>query len=191
MILFFGDNTRNKIFAVQSNDKISKQEIDKLSWVFGDKPIILDTEINSTYLGPRAAMISPWSTNAVEITQNMGINSLIRIEEFNKIKSNFSDFDYMVYEKYETLNQEIFNVNIKPEEILTIDDIAKYNLQEGLSLNSEEIEYLNSISKKICRKLTDSEVFGFSQVNSEHCRHKIFNGKFIIDEKNKCKNRSY
>ena len=185
MILFFGDNTRNKIFTVQSNDKISKQEIDKLSWVFGDKPIILDTEINSTYLGPRAAMISPWSTNAVEITQNMGINSLIRIEEFNKIKSNFSDFDYMVYEKYETLNQEIFNVNIKPEEILTIDDIAKYNLQEGLSLNSEEIEYLNSISKKICRKLTDSEVFGFSQVNSEHCRHKIFNGKFIIDGQEK------
>ena len=97
MILFFGDNTRNKIFAVQSNDKISKQEIDKLSWVFGGKPIILDTEINSTYLGPRAAMISPWSTNAVEITQNMGINSLIIIEEFNKIKSNFSDLNYMVY----------------------------------------------------------------------------------------------
>ena len=148
MILFFGDNTRNKIFTVQSNVKISKQEIDKLSWVFGGKPIILNTEINSTYLGPRAAMISPWSTNAVEITQNMGINSIIRIEEFNKVESNFSDFDYMVYERYETLNQDIFTVDIKPEEILTINDIEKYNLQEGLSLNSEEIEYLNNISKK-------------------------------------------
>ena len=185
MILFFGDNTRNKIFTVQSNVKISKQEIDKLSWVFGGKPVILNTEINSTYLGPRAAMISPWSTNAVEITQNMGINSIIRIEEFNKVESNFSDFDYMVYERYETLNQDIFTVDIKPEEILTINDIEKYNLQEGLSLNSEEIEYLNNISKKIGRKLTDSEVFGFSQVNSEHCRHKIFNGKFIIDGQEK------
>ena len=130
-------------------------------------------------------MISPWSTNAVEIAQNMGVNSLLRIEEFDKIDTEFTDFDYMVNEKYKSLNQQIFTIDIKPEEILMIDDIEKYNLQEGLSLNSEEIKYLNDISKKISRKLTDSEVFGFSQVNSEHCRHKIFNGRFIIDGEEK------
>ena len=185
MILFFGDISRNKIFAVQSEDKISNVDIDKLSWVFGDKPLIQTNELKSTYLGPRAEMISPWSTNAVEIAQNMGVNSLLRIEEFDKIDTEFTDFDYMVNEKYKSLNQQIFTIDIKPEEILTIDDIGKYNLQEGLSLNSEEIKYLNDISKKISRKLTDSEVFGFSQVNSEHCRHKIFNGRFIIDGEEK------
>ena len=185
MIIFFGDNTRNKIFAVQSNKVLTVQDIDKLIWVFGEKPIINSKEINHTYLGPRAAMITPWSTNAVEICQNMGVNSLIRIEEFNKVDLEFSDFDYMVYEKFEKLHQDIFSVEIKPEKILAIEDIEKYNLQEGLSLNSEEIVYLNNISKKIGRKLTDSEVFGFSQVNSEHCRHKIFNGKFIIDGEEK------
>ena len=185
MIIFFGDNTRNKIFAVQSNKVLTVQDIDKLIWVFGEKPIINSKEINHTYLGPRAAMITPWSTNAVEICQNMGVNSLIRIEEFNKVDLEFSDFDYMVYEKFEKLHQDIFSVKIKPEKILAIEDIEKYNLQEGLSLNSEEIVYLNNISKKIGRKLTDSEVFGFSQVNSEHCRHKIFNGKFIIDGEEK------
>jgi phosphoribosylformylglycinamidine synthase len=185
MIIFFGDNTRNKIFAVQSNKVLTVQDIDKLIWVFGEKPIINSKEINHTYLGPRAAMITPWSTNAVEICQNMSVNSLIRIEEFNKVDLEFSDFDYMVYEKFEKLHQDIFSVKIKPEKILVIEDIEKYNLQEGLSLNSEEIVYLNNISKKIGRKLTDSEVFGFSQVNSEHCRHKIFNGKFIIDGEEK------
>ena len=185
MIIFFGDNTRNKIFAVQSNKVLTVQDIDKLIWVFGEKPIINSKKINHTYLGPRAAMITPWSTNAVEICQNMGVNSLIRIEEFNKVDLEFSDFDYMVNEKFEKLHQDIFSVEIKPKKILAIEDIEKYNLQEGLSLNSEEIVYLNNISKKIGRKLTDSEVFGFSQVNSEHCRHKIFNGKFIIDGEEK------
>ena len=185
MIIFFGDKTRNKIFAVQSNKTLTKEEVDKLTWVFGEKPIINSTEINYTFLGPRAAMITPWSTNAVEICQNMGVNSLVRIEEFNKVDFGYSDFDYMVYEKFEKLNQNIFNVEIEPEKILTIENIENYNLQEGLSLNSEEIIYLNNISKKIGRKLTDSEVFGFSQVNSEHCRHKIFNGKFIIDGQEK------
>ena len=185
MILFFGDITRNKIFAVQSENKISNVDIDKLSWVFGDKPLIQTNELKSTYLGPRAEMISPWSTNAVEIAQNMGINSLLRIEEFDKIDTVFTDFDYMVNEKYKSLNHQIFTIDVKPEEILTINDIEKYNLQQGLSLNSEEIKYLNNISKKINRKLTDSEVFGFSQVNSEHCRHKIFNGEFIIDGEEK------
>ncbi|MDC1492330.1 phosphoribosylformylglycinamidine synthase [Flavobacteriaceae bacterium] len=185
MINFFGDNTRNKIFAVQSNKVLTEQDINKLTWVFGENPIINDKEVKSTYLGPRAAMITPWSTNAVEICQNMGVNSLTRIEEFDKIDKDFSDFDYMVYEKYQQLNQNIFNIEIEPEKILTIYDIEKYNTQEGLALNSEEITYLNDISKKIGRKLTDSEVFGFSQVNSEHCRHKIFNGKFIINGQEK------
>ena len=50
-----------------------------------------------------------------------------------------------------------------------------------MALNDDEVAYLNTVSEKIKRKLTDSEVFGFSQVNSEHCRHKIFNGTFVID----------
>ena len=48
-------------------------------------------------------------------------------------------------------------------------------------MSDEEVDYLNSLAEKLGRKLTDSEVFGFSQVNSEHCRHKIFNGVFVID----------
>ena len=129
-------------------------------------------------------MITPWSTNAVEITQNMGIKGIERIEEFKSYKDG-DEYDPMLSSLYEELNQEIFYVDSQPEDILDIEDIRAYNQQEGLALNDEEIEYLNSVSKKLNRPLTDGEVFGFSQVNSEHCRHKIFNGSFIIDGEEK------
>ena len=126
-------------------------------------------------------MVTPWSTNAVEITENMGISGIIRIEEFITVDEDFTDFDAMIFQKFNKLNQDSFTINIKPEAILEIDDIADYNAKEGLALNDDEVAYLNTVSEKIKRKLTDSEVFGFSQVNSEHCRHKIFNGTFVID----------
>jgi phosphoribosylformylglycinamidine synthase len=180
MIHFFG-NTDSKIFAVQTTKKLAKKTVTKLSWLFGDKNKIEETTLDAFFIGPRAAMITPWSTNAVEITQNMGISDIIRIEEFTAVAEDFTDFDPMISEKFNGLNQKSFKINIKPKKVLNIDDIAAYNQQEGLSLSEEEVEYLEGVATKIGRKLTDSEVFGFSQVNSEHCRHKIFNGTFVID----------
>ena len=59
--------------------------------------------MSENFVGPRAAMITPWSTNAVEITQNMGISGIIRIEEFQKIAADFQDFDPMLFQKYTEL----------------------------------------------------------------------------------------
>ena len=184
MIHFFG-NTDRIVFAVQSQETISTEDIKKLEWLFGGLDKLTENKISSYFIGPRAAMITPWSTNAVEITQNMGINGIIRIEEFKACDSNFSDYDPMIFEKFIGLDQSSFTVDIKPEPIIEITDIAAYNKKEGLALSDEEIEYRNSVSNKIGRPLTDSEVFGFSQVNSEHCRHKIFNGTFVIDGEEK------
>ena len=181
MIHFFG-NPKEKVFAVQTTyNEISQENINKLIWLFGNQPKISPASIDAFFVGPRAAMITPWSTNAVEITQNMGIEGIIRIEEFTSVSEGFSDFDPMLSQKYKGLDQDIYTINIEPEPIQEIDDIAAYNASEGLALSNDEIEYLESVRKKIGRKLTDSEVFGFSQVNSEHCRHKIFNGTFVID----------
>ena len=184
MIHFFG-TLDTKVFAVQTVNELTPETVAKLQWLFGDQPKIEQTTLNSTFVGPRAAMITPWSTNAVEITQNMGIEGIVRIEEFKAIEEDFSDFDPMISEKFEGLHQQSFDIDITPEPILNISDISAYNQQEGLSLNTDEIEYLNQVSEKIGRPLTDSEVFGFSQVNSEHCRHKIFNGTFVIDGEEK------
>ena len=180
MIHFFG-NQNSKTFAVQATKELSTETISKLEWLFGNQSKIDQSSLDAFFVGPRAAMITPWSTNAVEITQNMGISDIIRIEEFTSVSEDFSDFDPMISEKFNGLNQDSFSINTKPESILDIEDIAAYNNQEGLSLSDEEVGYLESVATKIGRKLTDSEVFGFSQVNSEHCRHKIFNGTFVID----------
>ena len=180
MIHFFG-NESTTVFAVQSQKELSIQTIAKLNWLFNSAFKIEKSALADFFVGPRASMITPWSTNAVEITQNMGIENIVRIEQFVKVSALFVDFDSMLSEKYNELNQNVFSNNLLPEPILQIDDIALYNTTEGLALSNEEVLYLENLSKKLSRKLTDSEVFGFSQVNSEHCRHKIFNGSFIID----------
>ncbi|CEN40773.1 Formylglycinamide ribotide synthetase (fragment) [Capnocytophaga canimorsus] len=180
MIHFFKNQTPT-IYAVQSSAVFSTQTIQKLEWLFGGASYLSQNELKGTFIGPRATMITPWSTNAVEITQNMGIEGISRIEEFLEVTADFSDFDPMLLQKYNDLTQNIFTINIEPEAITEIDNIALYNEKEGLALSDEEITYLENLSQKIGRKLTDSEVFGFSQVNSEHCRHKIFNGTFVID----------
>ncbi|WP_230156007.1 phosphoribosylformylglycinamidine synthase [Flavobacterium sp. CECT 9288] len=184
MIHFF-ENQSKTVFAVQTQNEISAQDISKLNWLFADAHILEKSVLTDFFVGPRAAMVTPWSTNAVEITQNMGISGIIRIEEFEKVAAEFTDFDPMLLQKYTELNQDIFIIAIQPEAILEIDDIDAYNKQEGLALSAEEVEYLNNLVTKLGRKLTDSEIFAFSQANSEHCRHKIFNGTFVVDGEEK------
>lgn len=180
MIYFFSSQSKT-VFALQIERNLSPDDITKLQWLFGGAQICKENVLTDYFVGPRAAMVTPWSTNAVEITQNMDIKDIVRIEEFQRVESNFTDFDPMLSQKFSELNQDLFSINIQPEPILEINDIAAYNKQEGLSLSDEEVNYLNELSQRLGRALTDSEVFGFSQVNSEHCRHKIFNGKFVID----------
>ena len=184
MIHFFA-SPKNKVFVVQSTLGIFQEDVKKLNWVFGEAHKSDQMLMSGYHVGPRAAMITPWSTNAVEITQNMGISGIIRIEEFEKVPADFIAFDPMLSQKYTELNQEIYTIHIKPEPILDINDIAAYNQSEGLALSTEEVDYLNNLAIKLGRKLTDSEIFAFSQANSEHCRHKIFNGTFIIDGEEK------
>ncbi len=183
MIHFFR-TPETRILAVDATQNINQEDINKLIWLFGEAEYLGHDSLEGQFVGPRREMITPWSTNAVEITQNMGIAGIARIEEYFQMHEKV-EFDPMLQQKYSNLNQTIFTIDKKPDPIIYIDDIAAYNKQEGLALSEDEIEYLNDIVKKIGRKLTDSEVFGFSQVNSEHCRHKIFNGQYIIDGEEK------
>jgi phosphoribosylformylglycinamidine synthase len=182
MILFFRTHT-NSILAVDAALKLGKEDIDKLVWLFSNAELSKDKWIDASLVGPRREMVTPWSTNAVEITQIMGVIGIRRIEEFFIVKNEKKiNYDPMLQEVHrEGIGQGIFTVSKEPEEIIPVENIAVFNQQEGLALSFEEVKYLNETSRKLGRKLTDSEVFGFSQVNSEHCRHKIFNGIFVID----------
>lgn len=183
MIVFFKSKA-DKIIAVQFNGKLNDEDLPKLNWIL-DSAKVNEEKLTGFFVGPRKEMVSPWSTNAVEITQNMGINNIIRMEEYKVVESKNAAFDPMLEILYTELNQDLFTIDKKPEEVLFIDNIKEYSDKEGLALSDDEVQYLENVVSRIGRKLTDSEVFGFSQVNSEHCRHKIFNGTFVIDGKEK------
>ena len=184
MILFFKTPKEN-VIAAEINHKPGRDEINELCWLFGDAVMMDSEQIGGFFVGPRREMITPWSTNAVEITQNMGLDGISRIEEYFPVSSEDAEHDTMLQRMYKGLDQNIFTINISPEPIKFVDDLEKFNEQEGLALSPEEMDYLHKIEKQNGRPLTDSEIFGFAQINSEHCRHKIFGGKFIIDGKEK------
>lgn len=184
MVVFFKKGAA-KVIAVETDHRFSTQENERLSWLFGGAKPLVSTSVKGTFVGPRKEMVTPWSTNAVEITQNMGLQGITRIEEFTLTRQTEPTFDKMLQRVYQGLNSKVFTTSRKPEPIVYIEDIAEYNRAEGLALSPDEEQYLRELSEKLGRPLTDSEVFGFSQVNSEHCRHKIFNGTFIIDGEEK------
>lgn len=184
MILFFRSKA-NKIYAVGSVQPLQKSDNQKLIWLLGGAEPLAEKTLSGYFVGPRKEMITPWSTNAVEMTQTMGVQGIQRIEEFEVVTDANARHDKMLQVVYKVLDQDIFTIHHTPEPILEVDNIAAYNEKQGLALSAEEIAYLENVSKELGRKLTDSEVFGFSQVNSEHCRHKIFNGTFIINGKEK------
>ena len=180
MILFFRTPGQS-VIATQCSSEMNEEDIRKLSWLYSNATVEKEENLKGWFIGPRREMITPWSTNAVEITQNMGLKGIRRIEEYFPVKDENADHDPMLQRMYHGLDQDIFTVDIKPQPIIYIDNLEEYNEKEGLALSREEMDYLLKVEKDLGRKLTDSEVFGFAQINSEHCRHKIFGGTFIID----------
>lgn len=184
MILFF-KTPQETIIATEMDHQPSQEETSKLCWLFGGAERIDTQQLDGIYVGPRREMVTPWSTNAVEITENMNLSGITRIEEYFPVSSKDATHDPMLQRMYEGLDQNLFTVNREPEPIKLVENLEQYNEDEGLALSPEEMAYLHTIEKQNGRPLTDSEIFGFAQINSEHCRHKIFSGTFIIDGEEK------
>ena len=182
MIQFF-KTPGGSVIATECDHTLTDDNLKALCWLFGEATVETNETLEGYFIGPRREMVTPWSTNAVEITQNMNINGLTRIEEYFPVSSEEADYDPMLQRMYRGLDQNVFKTERKPEPIRFVDNIEEENDKEGLALSPEEIDYLHGVEKQLGRRLTDSEVFGFAQINSEHCRHKIFGGSFIIDGK--------
>lgn len=185
MTITFFKTPSQSIIATQSVELLTGEDIEKLCWLYGGATPESAQALQGWFIGPRREMITPWSTNAVEITQNMALNGILRIEEYYPVSGSDAEYDPMLQRLYDGLDQEIFTTNIQPAAIQSIENLEEYNEEEGLALSPEEIAYLHEVEKQLGRALTDSEVFGFAQINSEHCRHKIFGGTFIIDGEEK------
>ncbi|MBQ2878233.1 MAG: phosphoribosylformylglycinamidine synthase [Bacteroidaceae bacterium] len=182
-MIYFFKTSEQSVIATETELLLDETSKEKLCWLYGNATLIDAESVDGFFVGPRREMVTPWSTNAVEITQNMGVSGVVRIEEYFPVENESAEYDPMLQRMYRGLDQSVFVVDIAPKPIEFIDDLDTYNEAEGLALSKEEIEYLHRVESELGRKLTDSEVFGFAQINSEHCRHKIFGGTFIIDGK--------
>ena len=181
MITFFRQPQRATLYVVESQEALDPTSLDRLIWLFAGAEPLAEHELKGHFVGTRRELVTPWSTNAVEIVRNMNIPGVKRIEEFTEVATADAAYDPMLQHRYERLDQSVFVTDFSAAPIASVTDIRAYNEAEGLALSEEEIVYLEELAGRLGRPLTDSELFGFSQVNSEHCRHKIFGGTFVLD----------
>ena len=181
MITFFRQPQRATLYVVESQEALDPTSLDRLIWLFAGAQPLAEHELKGHFVGTRRELVTPWSTNAVEIVRNMNIPGVKRIEEFTEVATADAAYDPMLQHRYEGLDQSVFVTDFSAAPIASVTDIRAYNEAEGLALSEEEIVYLEELAGRLGRPLTDSELFGFSQVNSEHCRHKIFGGTFVLD----------
>ena len=92
MISFYR-TPQKSVIAVASEHAISKADSDKLCWLFGEATPESEENLKGCFVGPRREMITPWSTNAVEITQNMGLTGIARIEEYFPVADENAEYD--------------------------------------------------------------------------------------------------
>lgn len=172
---------KDSFFLIEIESALSDSHIERLSWLLQAQQLPQES-IEGTFVGPRKEMVTPWSTNACEICINAGIEGVSRIEQFTSAEGDaYPSFDPMLEQKYVGLGSATLSIVHQKEQESQIENVGEYNQQHGLALSEEEIAFLENASTELGRNLSETEVFSFSQINSEHCRHKIFNGEFTID----------
>lgn len=173
MITYFTDN--DTVYCVTSKCKLTAAEIARLSDILRAEHV--EGIPAGEYAGPRSGMVTPWSTNATEILQNAGLSNVQRVERFREVREVREFRGLREIRDLRDLGDLEGNVAVLSGESPLVGDIREYSRRCGLSLSEDEVRYLEGLG----RRLTESEVYGFAQINSEHCRHKIFNGRFVVD----------
>ena len=179
------------IFAMHLDKKIEKKELEKVKALLSANEV---TFVPNLIITPRIGTQSSWSSKAQDIFKNVGIKSVHRLERFkafdavDKEKILKKSFDKMTESYFTSLTEakKIFReAQRKKLEIYDIHKnnslLDKLNDDLGLALNDVEKSYLNKLFQKLNRPVTDAELMMFSQINSEHCRHKIFRSKWKTD----------
>jgi phosphoribosylformylglycinamidine synthase len=122
MIQFF-KTPGGSVIATECDHTLTDDNLKALCWLFGEATVETNETLEGYFIGPRREMVTPWSTNAVEITQNMNIQGIRRIEEYFPVESEDADYDPMLQRLYRGLSQDIFTVDIQPAPIRFIDDL--------------------------------------------------------------------
>jgi len=185
------------------NAQLSALELDKLNKLLTYGPTIAEhTPAGQLYLvTPRPGTISPWSSKATDIVNNCGLTNINRLErgiayyvEGDLNESQRQQLIGLLHDRMmEVVSdqlqsaQQLF-VSAQPGLMRSVDilgggkqALAEANVEMGLALADDEIEYLVHSFTELKRNPNDIELMMFAQANSEHCRHKIFNADWTID----------
>jgi len=200
----------NEVFVLKFNSNIDPKRIkniDSLYSILGveESQSISLKNSSSFFTFPRQGTISPWSSKSTDILLNSGISNLERIERglkySFKLRKNGSlkknhllnlaqvVVDRMIEEVFLEINDVYSLFSELPPQPFNKILISKHgkkalelaNVNLGLALNSEEVNYLHDNYKQEDRDPSDAELMMFAQANSEHCRHKIFNATWSGD----------
>ena len=187
-----------EVFLLSAED--SCNELDRCKRILGCEELAKEFDF---FVGPRRSTISPWSSKTEDILKNVGIVGISRIERFYGFKisnlepnSNLdlsSVFDRMTQSIYSTTEELVeFFFELEKRSLGEIDIISggkkslkDANTKYGFAISNDEIDYLLDFYNSINRNPTDAELMMFSQANSEHCRHKIFNTDWQVDGEEK------
>ncbi|MEM7562229.1 MAG: phosphoribosylformylglycinamidine synthase, partial [Pseudomonadota bacterium] len=148
------------------------------------------------YVVPRPGTISPWASKATDIAHHCGLSQIRRIERGIVYQINSHDeipldliHDRMIESVFDELAHcEALFASHQARPLNQVDCLARgrdalieANLNLGLALSDDEIDYLEKAYRDLGRNPSDVELMMFAQANSEHCRHKIFNASWDID----------
>lgn len=186
------------VYFVECFKELSKEEQRILEELVGMRPPV-PLKGEAFLVIPRAGTISPWSSKATDIANNIGLTSIARLErgihyslDWMPASAGMTDaiaellHDRMteaVVKSPEEAKTLFLDRKPAPVKTIPIETLKEANQSLGLALSAEEMDYLTSYFTEAKRAPTDVELMMFAQLNSEHCRHKIFKGQWIIDSK--------
>lgn len=179
--IFVNDDT---YFVLITRSELTISDSEKLSWLLDGKELNVQV-VEGSFIGPRNEFISPFSSNAVEICRRCGMPDVVRLERFFKVENVNASYDRMLEKIYSPIEPTAFYPEKTQTDVLDVICISDFNKEKGLALSDQEVSYLEAQAKEIGRNLKDTEVYAFAQINSEHCRHKIFNASFNVDGEEK------
>ena len=191
----------------QLNEELSASEENVLQQLLTYGPTIEEHQPSGLFLlvTPRPGTISPWSSKSTDIAHNCGLAKVVRLErgiayyvtlqsgaqlsENQEVQLNSLLHDRMMESVFNEFAQasDLF-ASSEPGELTAIDiesggkaALVNANVELGLALAEDEVNYLFENFTKLGRNPHDIELYMFAQANSEHCRHKIFNAAWTID----------
>ncbi len=191
--------TAHFIYVIELESDLDAQTLSRAQALLGaGDTFVRDSGILVT---PRKGSISPWSSKATDIFHNCGLIAVLRVERgiHYRLQAAGKDLslvelapvvellhDRMTEGVYEDVGDIFAHLEPRPYETYDLLGRGRVALEDanrsvGLALSEEEIDYLCDAYQRMARNPTDVELVMFGQVNSEHCRHKIFNADWVID----------